>query len=191
MKEIFDRRIFTPEILLGDIWFLFTHLTQMIGMIFNEDINKAFIEKTMSVVTAVNGCAYCAWFHAKQAVVSGLSEEEIKNLMSLQFEADASDFELTALLYAQHYAETNRNPDEEMTRKLFDDYGQKTATHIRLIIRMIFFGNLLGNTFDAFLSRVRGVPAENSSLLFEVIFFFFTAPLMYPAKWMMQSGYLS
>jgi len=56
---------------------------------------------------------------------------------------------------------------------------------------MIFFGNLLGNTFDAFLSRVRGVPAENSSLLFEVIFFFFTAPLMYPAKWMMQSGYLS
>jgi len=130
MKEIFDRRIFTPEILLGDIWFLFTHLTQMIGMMFNEDINKAFIEKTMSVVTAVNGCAYCAWFHAKQAVVSGLSEEEIKNLMSLQFEADASDFELTALLYAQHYAETNRNPDEEMTRKLFDDYGQKTATNI-------------------------------------------------------------
>jgi AhpD family alkylhydroperoxidase len=170
MNEKFDRRIFTPRILLEDIWFLFTHVPQMIGMMFNKDISKAFIEKTMSVVTAVNGCVYCAWFHAKQAVVSGLSEEEIKNLMSLQFKADASDYELAVLLFAQHYAETNRDPDEEMTDRFLDDYGEKTANDILLIIRMISFGNLLGNTFDAFLSRVKGMPAEDSKPLFEMIF---------------------
>ncbi len=191
MTEKFDRRIFTPKILLEDIWFLFKHVPQMIGMMFNKDISKAFIEKTMSVVTAVNGCVYCAWFHAKQAVSSGLSDEEIKNLMSLQFKADASDYELAALLFAQHYAETNRNPDEEMTDRFLDDYGEKTANDILLIIRMISFGNLLGNTFDAFLSRVNGKPAENSKPLFELIFFIFTAPFMFPAKWMMRSGHSS
>jgi len=54
----------------------------------------------MTVVTAVNGCTYCTWFHAKQAVTSGISEKEVKNMLNLLFEADASDFEVPALLYA-------------------------------------------------------------------------------------------
>ena len=37
-------------------------------------------------------------------------------MLNLQFAADASDFEVVALLYAQHYAETNRNQDKEMTK---------------------------------------------------------------------------
>ncbi|MCD6336717.1 MAG: carboxymuconolactone decarboxylase family protein [Candidatus Marinimicrobia bacterium] len=53
----------------------------------------------MAVAIAVNGCVYCSWFHAKQAVDSGISEDEIKNMMSLQFQADADEYELMALLY--------------------------------------------------------------------------------------------
>ena len=134
----------------------------------------------MTVVTAVNGCTYCTWFHAKQAVSSGISENEVKNMLNLQFKADASDFETLGLLYAQHYAETNRNPDKEMKDKLFEYYGGKIANDIILIIRMIFFGNLQGNTFDAFLSRLKGNKASNSNVIFEFIFFLINAPLMLP-----------
>ncbi len=84
-------------------------------------------------------------------------------MLNVQFQADASDFEVMALLYTQHFAETSRKPDDEMTAKLFDFYGEKTAKHIILFIRIIFFGNLLGNTWDVVLSSFKVNPAENSS----------------------------
>jgi len=101
-------------------------------------------------------------------------------MLNLQFKADASDFELFGLLYAQHYAETDRNPDKDMTAKLFEFYDNKTANHIFLIIRMIFFGNLSGNTFDAFLSRLKGNKAKNSNVVFEFFFFLINAPILLP-----------
>ena len=101
-------------------------------------------------------------------------------MLNLQFHSDASDFEMLALLYAQHYAETNRNPDKEMTEKLMNFYGEKTAKHIILIIRMIFFGNLSGNTFDAFLSRFKGKKAPKSNIIFEFFFFILNIPFLLP-----------
>ena len=67
-----------------------------------------------------------------------------------------------------------------MTDKLFEFYGDNTANHIIIFIRMIFFGNLQGNTFDAFLSRLKGNKAKNSNVIFETIFFIINAPLLLP-----------
>ncbi len=180
MKRHFQKRIYTPGLLLRDLLFLIQSTPDYVSLIRNPLITRPFYEKIMTVVTAVNGCVYCTWFHAQQAAKSGLSNEEIQNLLRLQFQADASSFELSALLYAQHYAETNRQPAQEMTEKLFSEYGKKTAHHIVLVIRMIFFGNLHGNTFDAFLSRCRGVKAEKSSLCFELLLFLMNAPFLLP-----------
>ncbi|MGQ9844218.1 MAG: carboxymuconolactone decarboxylase family protein [Spirochaetota bacterium] len=146
----------------------------------NTNISKSFIEKIMLVVTAINGCPYCAWFHAKKALEAGLSKEDIKTMLALQFDARATDFETIALLYAQNYTETNRNPDQAITKKLYEFYGKKTARHIITIVRMIYFGNLSGNTFDAFLSRLKGKPALNSTTLFELLFFIISAPIFLP-----------
>jgi len=180
MKDDFDRKIYSFRLLLSDLVFLFRNTVNIFAAMQNKKLGKVFMEKVMTVVTAVNGCTYCTWFHAKQAVSSGISKTEVKNMLNLQFEADASDFEVVALLYAQHYAETNRNPDKEMTKKLFDFYGEKTAKHIILMIRIIFFGNLSGNTFDAFLSRLKGKKAKNSNVVFETLFFIVNAPFMLP-----------
>ncbi|NLM00837.1 MAG: carboxymuconolactone decarboxylase family protein, partial [Treponema sp.] len=51
----------------------------------NANLGEQFMEKIMTVVTAVNGCVYCSWFHAKQAAQSGISQEEITNMLKLQF----------------------------------------------------------------------------------------------------------
>lgn len=179
--KTFGRRIFTAEMLLKDLRVLVSNFPEIGKAFRDERISRAFIEKIMTVTTAVNGCVYCAWFHAKQAVESGISEEEIRNMLNLQFQADATEFEAPALLYAQHYAETNRHPDPAMTAGLIDFYGEETANHILLFIRMIFFGNLYGNTWDAALSRFKGAPAEDSHALFELGFFLLNFPLMYPA----------
>lgn len=184
MKPGFDKRIFTAGILGRDMRFLLGSAPKMAGLARNPLISRPFMERIMTVVTAVNGCLYCSWFHARQAAESGMSEEEVRNLFDLQFHTDASAFELPALLFAQHYAETNRNPSAEMTRMLVDHYGDETAEHVMLVIRMIFFGNLLGNTFDAFLSRMRGNPAGDSNAVFETLFFAATAWFMWPAVYL-------
>jgi hypothetical protein len=54
-----------------------------------------------------------------------------------------------------------------LPQKLFNFYGDKTAKHIKLLIRIIFFGNLYGNTWDAVISRFKGSPAKNSHSLTE------------------------
>jgi AhpD family alkylhydroperoxidase len=180
MAQKFDKKIFTFQLLCKDLGFLLYNFLEIIAAMKNKKISKAFMEKIMMIVTAVNGCSYCSWFHAKKAISSGISESEVKNMLKLQFETDASDFEIIALLYAQHFAETNRKPEKEMTNKLFEYYGKKTANHILLFIRMIFFGNLLGNTYDAFLSRLKGNKAEDSNVCFETVFFIVNTPILLP-----------
>ena len=77
MAHGFDRKIFNARIFFSDLGFLLRHLPSAVGAMRNPELGKAFIEKTMMVVTGVNGCTYCTWFHAKEAVKSGLSEDEI------------------------------------------------------------------------------------------------------------------
>ena len=82
MKHQFDRKIFTAKIFFNDIFFLLGHIPKIVRAFRNKKISKAFMEKIMTVSTAVNGCVYCEWFHAKQAVTSGITEEEIKQIQS-------------------------------------------------------------------------------------------------------------
>ncbi len=187
MTDQFEKRIFTPGLFLNDVGYLLTRGPSIMGAARDENITRTFAEKIMTVTTAVNECTYCAWYHAKAAVASGIGAAEVKSLLDLQFQATASDFEIMALLYAQHYAETNRHPETHMTARLFDSYGQRTAKHIMLVIRMISFGNLLGNTWDAVLSRFKGRLAPESNVAFELAFFLLTSWFMFPAMWLMKS----
>lgn len=176
----FRRKIFTPKLFFSDAFFIISHIPRIVSAMRNKEIGKKFMEKIMTVVTAINGCSYCTWFHANQAVASGLSEEEIKNMLKLQFHSDASNHELVALLFAQHYAETNRKPEAEMVEKLKKSYGDRTSKHILLFIRMIYFGNLQGNTFDAFIARLQGQKVHNGNFIFELLFFIVHFPVMGP-----------
>lgn len=180
MKKTFNRRIYTFFTLHKDIWFLLKNSFAIVAAFLNKKIDKAFMERIMLVTTAVNGCTYCSWFHAKQAAATGMSATEIKDILSLQFKTQAAEEEVTALLFAQHYAETNRHPDPEMWDKLNAYYGVKNAYHLYLMIRIIYFANLSGNTYDAFLSRLKGEKASGSNVLFEIVFFILNTPFLLP-----------
>jgi len=165
---------------MSDLAWLFKRAGQFSRAKKKKRVTNSFREKIMLVTTSLNGCVYCAWYHAKLSVKSGVEKKEVNNLLKLQFNTNSTDFETLGLLYAQHYAETVRNPDKEMTDKLFEFYGKETAEDIILFIRAIYFGNLAGNTFDAYLSRRKGIKAKNSNALFEFIFFIFSAPILWP-----------
>lgn len=182
MKKSFDKKVFTAVLLIEDIGYFLFNIPLMFRSFQDNKISKAFREKIMTVTSAVNGCSYCTWFHAGQALSGGMHEAELKDMLNLQFNSNASEFETMALMYAQHYAETNRNPESEITKKLITHYGSRTAGHIMFFIRMIFFGNLFGNTWDSVISRFKGKPTENGSIIFEIGFFiasfWFMIPIM-------------
>ena len=118
-------------------------------------IDAAFRERLMLAVTQVNACRYCSEFHVKQALKTGLSSDEVQQL--LDGVADQCPPEqLTAILYARHWAEMAGQPDPDVRRTLVETYGAVKAAAIEMVLRMINAGNLSGNTFDSMLYRLSG-----------------------------------
>lgn len=107
----------------------------------------------MLAVIAVEGCRYCSYFHAKQALKSGLNPEEIGQLLSGDVDNCPKE-EAVAVIYAQHWAESDTHPDPEAFLKLRQTYGAERTEAIHLMLRMIRLGNLLGNSWDYLLYRV-------------------------------------
>ena len=116
-------------------------------------MSPAFRERLMLAVTAVDDCRYCSYFHAKQALKSGVTQEEIGQLLSGDVDGCPEEENL-AVIYAQHWAESDARPDPEAVRKLQQTYGVEKTEAIHLMLRMIRLGNLLGNSWDYLLYRV-------------------------------------
>jgi len=102
----------------------------------------------MMVVTAVNGCRYCRDFHLKEALKSGVSKEELAELLEGRIPKDTPPEEYQALAYAQSWAENNATPTPEIWENLIEAYGQEKAKAIQLVLQMIWMGNLSGNLAD-------------------------------------------
>ena len=170
MINQYSKRMYTFRQLKQDRVFLFSNSKRLKHLKSETRVSRAFGEKIMLAVTAVNDCVHCARFHTSLALLNGVERDEVRALLAQEINQDVDDYEAVALNFAQHYAESERHPDPEILREFYETYGKETADDIMLYIRLIFLGNLSGNTFDGFISRLRGKPAENSSLLFELYF---------------------
>ena len=163
----FNKRIYTLPALTADVKHIFDHMDALRSAARSGRVSRAFAEKIMMVVTSVNGCRYCSYGHSRAALATGISEAELRKLMALDL-GNFPENEMVALTFAQHYAEFSCNPDPAAWQRFTSYYGGETANDILTYLRMITFGNLLGNTFDALLSRFTGKPAADSSLWSEV-----------------------
>ena len=122
-----------------------------------ERIAPAFAEKIMLAVTGVNDCTYCSYSHTRSALARGVDEAEIKKLLS----GDVGDFETdeaTALVYAQHWADTGGQVDPDARRRMVETYGEKKTVTIETFIKMVSFGNMCSNTVEA---AKHGVTGDN------------------------------
>jgi AhpD family alkylhydroperoxidase len=118
-------------------------------------IDSDFQERLMMAVTAVNGCRYCNYYHTRVALRMDFEPEMVESLLA--GDIDCHDpYEVNALLYAQHWAENNAKPDADLRDQLYATYGHERAVVIELILRMIRFGNLSGNSLDYFLFIISG-----------------------------------
>lgn len=154
MSKQFNKRHYNN---LGQFWrdmrYPFQNRDKMKLAMGGDLVSPAFRERLMLAVTAVNGCRYCSYYHAKEALKTGLPEAEIRAMQDGIVD-NAPTEELPALLYAQHWAENNARPDPDVRQKLIDAYGTTQTDAIDAVLRMIRMGNLLGNTTDYWLFRL-------------------------------------
>ena len=118
-----------------------------------EGLDSALRERLMLVVTGVNGCRYCSYVHAREALAEGISQDEIMSLGEHMFEGSPPE-EVPALLYAQHWAETDGKPDPAIRERIGQRYGRDVLERIEAVLLIIRMGNLMGNTMDYVLYRM-------------------------------------
>jgi AhpD family alkylhydroperoxidase len=79
----FNKRTYkNPKELFSDLCFPIRNRKRLKEVKNKGLISPAFQERLMLAVTAVEGCRYCSYFHARQALKSGVTPKEISQLLS-------------------------------------------------------------------------------------------------------------
>lgn len=123
-------------------------------------IPRALREQVMLAVTEVNDCRYCHWGHTALALRNGVDLAALRRTLgSGSLSADSKPDEI-AILYAQHVASEHGDADAGAERALAAAWTPAEQAEIKAYITAITFGNLVGNSADAWLARLRRIPVE-------------------------------
>ena len=113
----------------------------------SDKIKPDFAEKIMLSVTGVLKCSYCNYLHTKIALEKGISGNEITELLGGEY-SNVPAIQAPALLYAQHWADTDGKVSPEARKNLYKHYGKDIGRDIEMHIKMVYFGNMSGNTVE-------------------------------------------
>ncbi|MDX9726324.1 MAG: carboxymuconolactone decarboxylase family protein [Bacteroidales bacterium] len=141
--------------------------TKIIGNKRKKLVNKDFVERLQLAVTEVNGCAACSYAHTYMALKQGMSSEEINSFLSGDGTFINQD-EAKAIIFAQHYADTRGFPKKYAYYSLIDEYGNQKVEIIVSAIQLMHPGNIYGTPYSALISRLKGKPYKDSSLIYEL-----------------------
>ncbi|MHA2502240.1 MAG: hypothetical protein ACXAE3_05175 [Candidatus Kariarchaeaceae archaeon] len=168
-KHEFGRRSYNLSSFGRDIIQLARNRTTMREA--HQQLDENFIRHIMLASTAVNQCKYCAWGH----VLSGIRGDDDYQMMSAILENSFDGIprsEIPALQFAILFAEKEGRVDRSDVKLLYQSYGEKTPL-ILSIVQMINFGNLSGNTIDAFEARLQGHRVSQGSPCLEFVLYTF------------------
>lgn len=139
-----------------------------LAAIYGGRVDPTLREEINLAVAQVNGCKYCAYVHTQWAQLEGVSDEDLALLDNL----DPDDFDhdkWLAITYAQSLADANFAPQSELAEELTSRSGSQVCDDIELVARSMTIANLLANTLDAFVARVRGNPNPDGRCLDEAV----------------------
>lgn len=157
LREMYRAAVFAPKA-----------MSKLIGNKKSKLVNQNFVKRIQLAVTQVNGCAICSYGHAKMALRQGMDNEEINNFLS---EDGGGNFikpeEAKAILFAQYFADSRGFPKKYAYDSIVKEYGEEKAQIILSASQMMLVGNMYGIPLSAFLSRLKGKPYKDSSLIYE------------------------
>ncbi len=165
----FRKRVFNRHNLPGIALDAARSLPTLARALRRPDTSPALREQVMLAVTSVNDCRYCSWAHTGLALSEGVDLDQLHDLLEGRMQSAPDERAARAILFARHFADSDRQPDPAAQAALREHFSEEELREIMAYIHAIYFANLTGNTVDALLSRLRGEPAEHSSLPVELL----------------------
>jgi AhpD family alkylhydroperoxidase len=112
------------------------HPLRTTRVLLGRDLPADFRERVMLAVTRVNACTMCAWFHTREALRAGMDREEVRQLLEAEWGRVPGE-QHAALLYAQHWAETQGRTDPAAQAVFDAAYPPRTREAVLTSIRFI------------------------------------------------------
>ncbi|MFW5967489.1 MAG: carboxymuconolactone decarboxylase family protein [Persicimonas sp.] len=166
---VYDKKLSSPVRLGRDLAWLVGHLRDLVAIYGEEKLAPRLREAIMAGVAYENRCRWCAFMHSEWARKVGLSEEELREATELEPRA-LSPRERAVVEYARRRAAADFGGPTGARDEAFDDrLGPRLRELAETAARLMTTANLMANTFDALLSRLRGRPVAGSRLVDEVV----------------------
>jgi AhpD family alkylhydroperoxidase len=179
MTKTFAKRTFTLPLLVRSFGALVLYAPVRWISLVKPATSRALREKVILGVTSVNDCRWCSWLHSSIALKHGVDLDELQSLLEPGTFGTLDDREATAVLFAQHFADTLRRPTPEARRALARQFTPWQRVEIMAWIHFIYFSNLAGNSADAWLARFRGQEVADGHPLPEAIAGLVAAPVLF------------
>ena len=133
-------------------WMLF-HPLSIVRMLIGKRVDPRLRERVMLAVTEVNRCTFCAWAHTRMALKEGVPREEVDSLIGGSLDGVPPEH-ATAVLYAQHWADTGGRPDAGARARFEAAHDAETVRGLDTAMRFIRFCNYFGVLAERVLLRV-------------------------------------
>ena len=174
--KTFRKRTFSLPLLARSLGAATVHLPLLIVALMHPATSRALREKVMLAVTAVNDCRYCNWVHTGLARANGVDLDELQHVLDEGTFGKVDSRDATAILFAQHFADTARQPTADARAALAQEFTAYQRAEIMAYIHGIYFTNLSGNSYDAWLARFAGMKVEAGHPVAEAIAAVLAAP---------------
>jgi AhpD family alkylhydroperoxidase len=156
----FRKRTFSLSLYARSLAAVMTASPVLVRALIRPRISPARREQVMLGVTSVNDCRYRNWGHTALAQRNGVDLAALRQILgSGSLGTDSTPGEV-AICYAQHVASGHGDADPAAERALAAAWTPDEQAEIKAYITAITFGNLTGNSADAWLARLHGVPVE-------------------------------
>lgn len=172
----FAKRTFSLPLLARSLTAATVHSPVLLVALIRPATSRALREKVMLAVSSVNDCRYCNRVHTGLALANGVDLDELHHVLDHGTFGQVGSRDATAILFAQHFAATARQPTAEARAALAREFTARQRAEIMAYIHGIYFLNLSGNSYDAWLARFAGRKVEAGHPLAEAIVAVLLAP---------------
>jgi len=127
--------------------------TPRLTRVYRGGLTPALRERLMVAAAAVYGCRFCSWLHTREALRIGVDKKELARLTGGITEGCPEEYSI-AVLFAQHWADSNAHPSPEAVHRLEETYGIEKAKLVNVVLRPIRLILFMEDLWDSFISRV-------------------------------------
>jgi len=176
--KTFAKRTFSLPLLARSLAAATVHLPVLMVALIRPATSRALREKVMLAVSSVNDCRYCNWVHTGLALAKGVDLDELQQVLDHGTFGKLGSRDATAILFAQHFAATARQPTADARAALAREFTAYQRAEIMSYVHGIYFLNLTGNSYDAWLARFAGQKVESGHPAAEAMAAILLAPAL-------------